>query len=551
MPTTVSGHIRVVRQVLSNVKLVFDYGSFRQVRDYNGNLVGGDADTTIGLYALEGDYVLVYNIDRPISRVTQTCEFFEEPGRLHVGSAYLSYAFGQKDACFGGWGKDLASGKGQYLAMTLTDDFHTTLLYLKFVRNRGQPPLQPVEGAVGDRPVGSLASQLARGELWVRVRGVADLGGGRWLRALRVWSTCNATWQIVDSGGRLVASSSDPLEVRWAGGGDSEVVAVRWGQANKCTVYIEVPDSLLSRSEGASPFSANSPPPRSSLRIAVEYTESASSAAPVLEPAKWGYWEIGARYTGGLYEFNVASFSQPVSIPLTFYVRREYANRPVCVRARGGVLLTGDRKIVIGSGGGPPLQRQYSPREEVFELGRPPGGSTARLGNEVLYVLKGSVTVSLTDLLGGEPETGAGAVLLTWVDCSTKEPLSNEVGVELKTRQGTNTIAPPRAVRVDVGPQSGDYRVSQLPDGVFTITVRASEEVELSFVLGLGRTFDEAMKVATEVDLVDRQGKRYKKVVARELKINLKLPRQLLAPVVVVFRPKTTAPLNISVWRFT
>jgi hypothetical protein len=554
------GHIRAYRQVLTNARILYEFGAFDVQASYS--VLSVERGTTVSIdlpfYPFDGEYDIVIDFNREPPwpdkfSIQQHCALISEEHRVgESDDDYVPHIFGKKDICFSRFAKKFATGARfnfgwgtieltklsvSYLIHFL-DDRTTATFRLNFTK-RGEQPLQIVEGEASGKPVGSLASQLARGELWVRVRGVADLGGGRWLRALRVWSTCNATWSVTDMGGQLLASSSGPLEVRWAGGGDSEVVAVRWGQASKCTVYIEVPDAPLSTAPGTSPVYVSQTPPSRSLRIAVEYDGRAEERPPPVEVGKRGAWQIGLKYSNGYYEVALASLDQKVSIPLTFCARSQ---GPVCVRARAAVLAQGGREVLYGA------------RAKTFEVGRTSPSKVAIMFYRACWVVQGTVTVSPSELIDRPPEGGNLAILLAWVDCDSKEPVSEELPIVVKIGAGRNEI-PPRVgvTTLHVEPPSGSTSASALPGGVFSVSISSPSEVELSFAIGVGLSEEQARKSAVEVDLVDaRTGARLRKVKARNLRLRFRLPQKLLAPVYVYLEPRVGgAPVSARLWKFT
>jgi hypothetical protein len=401
----------------------------------------------------------------------------------------------------------------------------------------------------------------------VKVRSSGRGRDGRWLRALRVWSTCGVTWRVVTADGALLASSAEPVEVRWAGEAEEEVVGVEWGPVRNCAIYIETPDKPLGDAPGTSPISTDHPPPLSSYRIVVEYTGEAA-VRRVLEHGERGFWSIGLMYESGLYEINVASLSQPVSIPVTFYVAGKVRDKPVCVKVRGGVLdIRGVQPDKFGYFEYYPPPRVYTSGGEVFNLGvanrkfdpgvpitdiKAQAGIIMLLGT---YVLEGVITVTPARLGLEEPQPEEGALnalFLTWVDCETGRALSHEAPVVVRVRASGNQLPPPQdIVAVVVKPASGVFSPGEFPGNIFPVTVTASREVELSFALGVGLTEEDARRNAVEIELIDRGGNRHRKIRARDLKILFKLPPRLYTPVYVYLEPRVNGvPKSARMWKF-
>ncbi|MGC9121716.1 MAG: hypothetical protein ACP5HP_02110 [Thermogladius sp.] len=298
-----------------------------------------------------------------------------------------------------------------------------------------------------------------------------------------------------------------------------------------------------------------------------------------------GYWEVGTRYADNAYEMEVASFHQPVSIPVTFYIDREWlqrSNKPVCITVGLNTLIVlrvrYGRDLIET-----PWAMEFRDRK-FEELGKPSQQSVVSINNKQFYTLKATVAVSATELVdqnvirGRMRAYGAESwefkevnILLTWVDCEGKKPLNGDarVAVRLKAaseggggqpgggsgRQPRNEISPPQGgISINVTPQSGSYYVSTLPGGVFAVGVSASGgEPELSFAIGVGLSEEQARRGAVEVDLVDaRTGARLRKVKARNVRLRFRLPPALPAPVYIYLEPRAGGmPISARIWSFS
>ncbi|MGB9704461.1 MAG: hypothetical protein ACPL3C_03350, partial [Pyrobaculum sp.] len=228
-----------------------------------------------------------------------------------------------------------------------------------------------------------------------------------------------------------------------------------------------------------------------------------------------GYWEVGVD------SLTVASYSQPVSIPLTFYVLenwfrvakeeeyaklRQYGNEvPICVTvgARGVANLY--KKVVTGHVDTFPLRFDfsYAPVAKFLKLGRVDRRSLALVYGKYHYVFKTSVTVAPAELIyydnldavrramGAESvEVADLEIVIEWVDCDVGAGFQGEPAAAVKVKVGKerNSVQPPRGgVQITVSPPPGKYRASALPGNVFTVGVSASGgEPELSLAIGVG-----------------------------------------------------------------
>jgi hypothetical protein len=294
-----------------------------------------------------------------------------------------------------------------------------------------------------------------------------------------------------------------------------------------------------------------------------------------------GYWEVGVD------SLTVASYSQPVSIPLTFYVKenwfryveeeeyaklRQYGDEvPICVTigARGVASLY--RRDVTGHVDTFPLRFDFSYAPTRFlRLGKVDRRSLALVYGKYHYVFKTTVTVTPAELIDYDSlEAVRGAmgaesvevadleIVIEWRECDLGARFQGEPAatVKVKVGEGRNSVQPPRGgVQITVSPPPGEYRVSALPGGVFAVGVSASGgEPELSFAIGVGLSEEQARKSAVEVDLVDaRTGARLRKVKARNLRLRFRLPPALPAPIYVYLEPRVGgAPVSARLWKFT
>jgi hypothetical protein len=277
------------------------------------------------------------------------------------------------------------------------------------------------------------------------------------------------------------------------------------------------------------------PPPRPKP-ISLPPTETVAVYA-VNERASRGWWEVGTYVR----EVVIASLHQRVSIPLTFRIQWEWRNEPVCVKIRAVPARMAEARK------NPNLIQ--SAKEKLFELGR----SHVCNEKERMCELKSTVTVAPAELLDEEVKTGSVTLIITWVDCNTMQALSRDVAIEFGVKPSRNILAPPSGKYVEVEPASGTFSITSFPNGIFPISVSASDEVELSFAIGVGLSEEQARRSAVEVELVDsRTGARLRKVKASSLRLRFRLPPALPAPVYVYLEPRANGmPVSARIWSFS
>jgi hypothetical protein len=304
-----------------------------------------------------------------------------------------------------------------------------------------------------------------------------------------------------------------------------------------------------------------------------------------------GYWEIG------IDEIKVASLDQPVSIPVTFYVYREWADagRSVCITVGLKALLVfhvkyGGRSIEM------PSVQEFA-NVKIENLGRPSPQSVVSIGDRQFYRLMHTVTVSVSQLvdpnviMGRARSYGAESwefrdvyIVLTWPDCGDPyEPMRGESIAEVRIWHGGRPsveVTPRRAgrhwleeilanplreeppaggVKIEVVPPSGNYARGTLVRG-FTAELRvvttqdSADLPELSFALGVGRTFEEVESKTAEVELLDRNGVRVRKVKAKNLRIVFRASSQVVydyTPIIIYLEVRANGmPVARRVWVF-